>query len=61
MVALLLTTTISCSDAVRIVSRLTNVANLTKQQKIELIQTVQQSIPTCPLKVVPDERPKPSN
>ena len=61
MVALLLTTTISCSDAVKIVSRLTNVTNLTIQQKIELIQTVQQSIPTCPLRVVPDERPKPSN
>ena len=61
MVALLLTTTISCSEAVKIASRLTNVTNLTTQQKIELIQTVQQSIPTCPLRVVSDERPKLSN
>ena len=61
MVALLLTTTISCSDALKVLSRITNVVGLTKQQKIELIQTVQQSIPTCPLKVVPNERPKPSN
>ena len=61
MVALLLTTTISCSDAGKIVSRLTNVIGLTTQQKIELIQTVQQSIPTCPLRVVSDERPKLSN
>ena len=61
MVALLLTTTISCSQAVKIASRLTNVIGLTTQQKIELIQTVQQSIPTCPLRVVSDERPELSN
>ena len=55
MVALFLTTTISCSDALRIVNRLTNVVGLTNQQRMEIIQTVRQSIPTCPVKIEPNE------
>lgn len=58
MVALLLTTTISCSDALAIVNRITNVVGLTKQQKIELIQVVRQYVPSCPVRVIPNERPK---
>lgn len=58
MVALFLTTTISCYDAVLIVNRIQSVVGLTQQQKVEIIQTVRKSIPTCPLKVVPNERPK---
>lgn len=61
MVALIATTVISCSDAVRIVNRLANVIGLTYKQKIELIQTVNQHIPTCPVKIVQDERPKSSD
>lgn len=61
MVALLLTTTISCSDAVKIISRLTNVIGLSLQQRAELIQTVRQSVPTCPFKIVPDDKPKPNS
>ena len=61
MVELFATTVISCSDAVKIISRLVNVIGLTQQQKIELIQTVKQSVPSCPLKIVPDERSKPSS
>ena len=61
MVELFLTTTISCSDAISIANRLKNVIGLTQQQKTEIIQTVRQSIPTCPLKVVPNERPKSSS
>lgn len=49
MVALLLTTTISCSDAISIINRLTKVVGLTSQQRIEIIQTIRQSIPSCPL------------
>ena len=60
MVALFLTTTISCYDAVLIVNRIQSVVGLTQQQKVEIIQTVRKSIPTCPLKVVPNERPKPN-
>jgi hypothetical protein len=61
MVELLATTIISCSDAVRIANRLSNVIGLTYKQKIELIQVISQSIPTCPLKIISDERPKSSN
>lgn len=60
MVALLLTTTISCSDALAIISRAIKVVGLTNQQKLEIIQVIRQSVPTCPLIVVPDERPKSS-
>lgn len=49
MVALFLTTTISCSDAVSIINRITKVVGLTNQQRIEIILTVQKSIPSCPL------------
>lgn len=61
MVELFATTIISCSDAVRIINRLSNVIGLSYQQKIELIQVINHHVPTCPLKIVPDERPKPSN
>jgi len=60
MVALLATTVISCSDAFKIVNRIGNVIGLSYQQKIELIQVVSQHVPSCPLKIVSDERPKPS-
>jgi hypothetical protein len=61
MVELLATTIISCSDAVKFMNRLSNVIGLTYKQKIELIMTVNQTIPTCPLKIVPDEKPKSSD
>jgi len=51
MVALFIATTISCSDALRIINRITSVVGLTNQQRIEIIQTVRQSIPTCPVKI----------
>lgn len=60
MIALLATTIISCSDAVRIINRISNVIGLSYQQKIELIQVINQHIPTCPIKIVPDERPESS-
>jgi hypothetical protein len=60
MVALFLTTTISCSDAISIVSRITKVVGLTSQQRIEIIQTIRQSIPSCPLIIKPNDRSKSS-
>ena len=48
MVELFAATIISCSDAIRITNRLANVIGLTYQQKIELIQVISNSIPTCP-------------
>lgn len=61
MVELFAVTIISCSDAVRIINRLSNAIGLFYQQKIELIYIINQHIPTCPIKIVPDERPKSSD
>jgi hypothetical protein len=55
MVALFLATTISCSDAISIVNRLTKVVGLTSQQRIEIVQTIRQSIPSCPLIIKPND------
>ena len=55
MVALFLSTTISCSDAISIVNRLTKVVGLTSQQQIEIVQTIRQSIPSCPLIIKPND------
>jgi hypothetical protein len=61
MIELLATTVISCSDAFKVVNRIGNVIGLSYQQKIEIIQVISQHVPTCPLKIIPDERPKLSN
>jgi hypothetical protein len=55
MVALFLTTTISCSDALTILNRISQVIGLSNQQKIEIIQVIRQSIPTCPLIIKPND------
>jgi hypothetical protein len=52
----LLTTTITCAQALNIINRLTNVVGLTETQKIEIIQEVRKTIPFCPVKIVKDER-----
>jgi len=61
MLVLFATTIISCSDAIHIANRLANVIGLSYQQKIELLQVISHSIPTCPIKIISDERPKLSN
>lgn len=58
MVELLATTIISCRDAIGIVNRLSKVAGLSYQQKIELIQTLREHIPSCPVILEKNERPK---
>jgi hypothetical protein len=55
MVVFLATTIINCSDAVSIINRLTKVVGLTTQQRIEIVQTIQKSIPTCPLIIKTNE------
>lgn len=56
MVALLLTTTISCSDSLKILTKLSNTIGLTNQQRIEIVQTLRQFIPSCPVKIVTNEQ-----
>lgn len=52
MVALLLTTTISCTQAMNIVHRLISVVGLTEVQKADIIQEVRKVVPSCPIKIV---------
>ena len=56
MVALLLTTTISCSDAIKIINRLVSVTGLTPLQKTEIIQEVRKTIPFCPVVIKNDTK-----
>lgn len=58
MVALLLTTTISCTDGFKILNRITSVIGLTPQQKVEIVQTLREYIPSCPVKIISNERRK---
>lgn len=51
MVALLLTTTISCSQAMSLIHRITKVVGLTEIQKTEIIQEIRKAIPFCPVKI----------
>jgi hypothetical protein len=51
----LLTATISCSQALNILNRLTSVVGLTPQQKVEIIAEVRKSIPFCPIKIIKDD------
>jgi hypothetical protein len=54
MVALFLTTTISCSDALNIIQRITKVVGLTELQKTEIVQEIRKTIPFCPVIVKKD-------
>ena len=58
MIALLSTTIISCSDAVAIVNRLSNVMGLSYNQKIEIIKTLREYVPSCPLIIKTNEKSK---
>ena len=54
MVALFLTTTITCSQAVSILNKIRNHSYLPDYIKTELIQTIRETIPTCPVKIKKD-------
>jgi hypothetical protein len=61
MVALLIATTISCSDAFSVINRVIRVVGLNLQQKADIIQIIREHVPTCPFTVVPDARSKPNS
>ena len=52
MVVLLASTIISCSDALSIIHRITNIVGLTEIQKTEIIREIRKVIPSCPVKVI---------
>jgi len=56
MGVLLLTATISCTDALGIIHRLTKVTGLTSIQKSEIIQEVRKTIPFCPVTIKKDDK-----
>jgi hypothetical protein len=55
MVSLLLTITITCTQAMNIIHRLTKVVGLTDIQKSEIIQEVRKSVPFCPVTIKKDD------
>ena len=50
----LLTTTITCLQALSIIHRLKNVIGLTQEQKTEIVQEVRKTIPFCPVTIKKD-------
>ena len=54
MVALFLTTTITCSQAFSIINKIKSHNSLPEYLKTELIETIRVTIPTCPVKVKKD-------
>jgi len=50
----LLTATISCSQAMSIIHRVTRVVGLTDYQKTEIIQEIRKVIPFCPVTIKQD-------
>jgi hypothetical protein len=54
MIALFLTTIITCSEAQNILSRIQSQKNLPNYVKSELIEEIKKVIPTCPVKIKKD-------
>ena len=52
MVVLLASTIISCSDALSVIHRISNVVGLSEIQKTEIVREILKVIPSCPVKVV---------
>ena len=58
MVELFAATIISCKDVIGIVSRLSRSAGLSYHQRIEVIQVLQDYVPSCPVIIKENEQPK---
>lgn len=50
----LLTATISCSQALSVIHRIQRVIGLTEVQKTEIVQEIRKVIPFCPITIKPD-------
>ena len=55
MITLLLTTTISCADALSLIHRLSRVVGLTPIQRTEIIQEIRKVVPFCPITIKKDD------
>jgi hypothetical protein len=58
MAPLILSTVISCSDAVGFINKLVSSIKLSPEQKIEIIAEIRKMIPTCPVTIKADESRK---
>ena len=58
MIALFSTTIITCSDVFAIVNRLSNVIGLSYSQKIEIVKTLKEYVPSCPVHIKPNAKSK---
>lgn len=56
----LLTATISCTQALGIIQRISKVVGLTDIQKTEIIIEIRKTIPFCPVTIVKDDGRKPN-
>lgn len=54
MIALFLTTTITCSQAHGLLSRIQSQKNVPNHVKTEIVQEIKQIIPNCPVKIRKD-------
>lgn len=54
MIALFLTTTITCSQAQGLLNRIQTHKSLPNYVKIELLEEIKKVIPTCPVKIKKD-------
>jgi hypothetical protein len=61
MGTLFLTTVLSCSQVLTIANRLVNVSLLSNKQKTEILFELRKVVPSCPLIIQPNERPKSSS
>lgn len=53
---LLLSTIISCNQAIGIIYRIQEIVGLTEIQKTEILSEIRKVIPSCPVKVIPNAR-----
>ena len=58
MIPLVLSTVITCSQAIAIVNRVTSVVGLSPKQKQEIIIELKALVPTCPVTIKKDEPKK---
>ena len=52
----LLSATISCTQAMGIIHRVTKVVGLTEVQKTEIVQEIRKTIPFCPVTIKQDDK-----
>lgn len=55
MVPLMLSTIITCSQAVGLINRVSSMVSLTVKQRVDIIAELRSLVPTCPVTIKKDE------